>query len=740
MNSPDTNPDAPTVPIEGSQCDRGETPPPETSWGGFTLIARVGRGGFGEVYRAWDPHLQREVALKLLLPGTMSGEAEYEAMLREARALAAIHHPNILPVHGINRHNGRVGFWTDFVHGKTLSAVLREQGKFGAREAASIGLDVARALSAVHRAGLLHRDIKAENVMREEGGRILLMDFGLSSMEKRQTSISGTPNYMAPELYRGEPNTIATDIYSVGVLLFYLLAGDFPAQLGGLSALEALIRLAQRKALADLRPDLPDALLRTVTTAADMDPAKRYTSAGQLASALAESLGVPTQGEIAAHASVQVQGAGNRLKIVAGVMIAVALAGGYASWRAFTPLRTRADGSSRDASSRTGYDQYEKAQELLLRSYKASNVAEAVKGFQAVVASDPSFALAHARLGTAYFIEYGNSHDPKLLEMARESTNRAMNLDPNLAPPYITLSRIAAMQGQTPLAMSQAKKALDLDPRSAEAYGALADAYAAQGNDQRAIDAYQKAIDLAPDDWRWPVRLGSLEFGLSKLDDAIAHFQRGVALAQDNAVAYYDLGIVRMQAGQMAEARKDLEQAIGIEPTASAYSALATTLLLDHQFDQAEQTYRKSIDLDASDYAAWGNLALAYRWSGTNREKAEAAYRKAVELAEAVRKKKPEDPELLVALADYYASLNDGGAARPLLRQALALAPEDLSVAYEAGVTYEAMGERAQAIPLITHALGNGYDKSEFERNPDLAALRADPGFTAALSSASKKN
>ncbi len=181
----------PTIPIGTVTPPTGGepvgAPAPAAAWGGFTLLARVGSGGFGEVYRAWDPHLQREVALKLLLPGAVAGEAEYEAMLREARALASVRHPNIVPVHGIDRHDGRVGFWTDFVRGKTLSVLVGEQGTFGAREAALIGLDVARALSAVHRAGLLHRDIKAENVMREEGGRILLMDFGLSALEQRQT-------------------------------------------------------------------------------------------------------------------------------------------------------------------------------------------------------------------------------------------------------------------------------------------------------------------------------------------------------------------------------------------------------------------------------------------------------------------------------------------------------------------------------------------------------------------------
>ena len=165
----------------------------------------MGKGSFGEVYRAWDPHLERDVGLKILLPRSEGDEAQFKALLREARALAAVRHPNIVPVHGIDEHDGLVGFWTDFVHGKTLASLVREQGPFGYREAVLVGIDVCKALSAVHRAGLLHRDIKAENVMREEGGRILLMDFGLSTLPHLQKDFAGTPVYMAPELFEGAP-------------------------------------------------------------------------------------------------------------------------------------------------------------------------------------------------------------------------------------------------------------------------------------------------------------------------------------------------------------------------------------------------------------------------------------------------------------------------------------------------------------------------------------------------------
>lgn len=139
-----------------------------TTWGAFELREKVGQGGFGEVYRAWDPKLQRDVAVKLLLASRTSGPGGYESMVREARLTAKVRHPNVVSVHGVNFHEGRVGFWTDFVRGKTLSALLAAQGPFAAREAAMIGIELCGALGGVHAAGLLHRDIKPGNVMRED--------------------------------------------------------------------------------------------------------------------------------------------------------------------------------------------------------------------------------------------------------------------------------------------------------------------------------------------------------------------------------------------------------------------------------------------------------------------------------------------------------------------------------------------------------------------------------------------
>src|SRR5271168_3914614 len=384
--------DDPTLPVDDKQSRLANPPPGLAGWGGFSLLERVGHGGFGEVYRAWDAHLEREVALKLLLPGSVGGEEEYRAMLQEARALASVRHPNVVHVYGMDRQDGRVGFWTDFVHGKTLTTLLADQGPFGYREAALIGLDVAKALSAVHRVGLLHRDIKAENVMREEGGRILLMDFGLSALPHQQKDFAGTPLYMAPELFEGAAATVESDIYAVGVLLFFLVTGKHPTDHTSSSGtppprlasdertsdVAADPRTSSRKiwasrAVLDHRPDLPESFARTIDTAIHPNPLKRFSSAGALSSALSEVLVEPTQVGAASNVP-QPESKQTSWWAYAGLILVLLLfAGSIAFYRYAGPAA-----KARSATAVSMNEKYARASGLLRRSDKQSNVTQAV--------------------------------------------------------------------------------------------------------------------------------------------------------------------------------------------------------------------------------------------------------------------------------------------------------------------------------------------------------------------------
>ena len=265
------------------------TPSSGPHWGRLTLLERIGQGTSCEVYRAWDTTLHREVALKLLHQ-TGGQREEQTRLLDEARRLARLRHEHVVQVYGAEQHDGRVGLWMELVRGESLEQVVQTRGLLGAREAALIGLDVCSALAAVHAAGLLHRDVKAQNVMREERGRIVLMDFGTGEELSGTNRLVGTPLYLAPEIFRGQRASAQSDLYSLGVLLFYLVTGKFPVVARSMEELARAHAQRQRQPLRDLRPDVPEAFIRTVERALDSDPTRRFQSVGDLEAGLREAL------------------------------------------------------------------------------------------------------------------------------------------------------------------------------------------------------------------------------------------------------------------------------------------------------------------------------------------------------------------------------------------------------------------------------------------------------------------
>jgi serine/threonine protein kinase/tetratricopeptide (TPR) repeat protein len=271
------------------------------SWGSLLLLDRIGAGRFGDVYRAWDTRLDRHVALKLLRTPVPADRGLPDRAIEEGRLLARVRHPNVLTVYGAECRDGRIGIWTEFVEGQTLETILLERGPMDPDEVIAIGIDLSRAVAAVHDAGLLHRDVKAQNVMREVGGRIVLMDFGTGHDAEqgpaRDGDLSGTPLYLAPEVFTGSRPSVASDVYALAVLLFYLLTGRHPVTGRTLDDVRAGHRERQPERLGDTRPDLPDAFSATIDRGLAVDPARRYDSARAFETALEKVQAVSTQSD-----------------------------------------------------------------------------------------------------------------------------------------------------------------------------------------------------------------------------------------------------------------------------------------------------------------------------------------------------------------------------------------------------------------------------------------------------------
>jgi len=269
---------APAAAVEGQSVGR---------WGHLILRRRIGAGAFGEVFHAHDVWLDHPVALKLLKPEIAKRDSS--RILHEARRLARVRHPNVVNVHGADMHDGRIGFWMDLIEGETLSELL-SRGQLSHGEASHIGREICLALAAVHGASLIHRDVKAQNVMRAfNGGRIILMDFGAGEFTDRPSGdrrMRGTPLYLAPELFEHGSASVATDVYAAGVLLFHLVTKGFPVNGATIDALADAHRRGDRRRLRDERPDLPDSFVSVVERALDPNPEGRFASSGEMYEAL----------------------------------------------------------------------------------------------------------------------------------------------------------------------------------------------------------------------------------------------------------------------------------------------------------------------------------------------------------------------------------------------------------------------------------------------------------------------
>lgn len=267
--------------------------------GTYELQALLGSGGMAVVYRGFDHNLQRPVAVKLLADAIAAQPGIAERFQREARVIARLHHPYIVQVYDYGEADGRAYMVQELLPGPTLDQQLHTWQASGVQptrdEVLSIARHIAEALDAAHAAGILHRDVKPSNIMRNASGALVLTDFGIAKTLREDTNLTqtgmiiGTPNYLSPEQAQGQPLTSASDVYSFGIVLYELLAGQPP--FSNPTPMGVLLDHVQTPppAMQPQRPDLPPAVDAVLQRALAKKPQDRYATAGALASALEQA-------------------------------------------------------------------------------------------------------------------------------------------------------------------------------------------------------------------------------------------------------------------------------------------------------------------------------------------------------------------------------------------------------------------------------------------------------------------
>ena len=265
----------------------------------YEVREQIGRGGYAVVFRVFDRQLERDLAVKTLIPEFAAVPQLAERFRREAQTAAKLSHPNIVPIYFVAGESETACFVMPLIQGETLGARLGREGQLAPRVAMSVAQDIANALDVAHAAGVVHRDIKPDNVLLEfASGRSMLTDFGIAKALQRNSTLTasgviiGTPAYMSPEQAAGDPDIDArSDVYSLAVLVYEMLVGEPPY--GGLNA---QVILAQHVSapipnLAERRPDLGEAMASTFARALQKDRTARFSRAGEFVRELQGGLG-----------------------------------------------------------------------------------------------------------------------------------------------------------------------------------------------------------------------------------------------------------------------------------------------------------------------------------------------------------------------------------------------------------------------------------------------------------------
>jgi tetratricopeptide (TPR) repeat protein/TolB-like protein len=686
------------------------------TWGGFRLVEKVGAGSYGDVYRAWDMTLAREVAVKLLRPGAASSGRLSRRVREEGRALARITHQNVVTVHGVEEHDGRVGLIMEFLRGRTLEDQLESHGRFGAQEATLVGQEICKALAAVHGAGIVHRDVKTRNVMRVDGGRVVLMDFGAGEPlndkgESANARPTGTPLYVAPEVLDGAPATAQSDLYSLGVLLFRLVTADYPFKAATLDELRTAWKTSGPRPIDDLRPDLPQGFSRAVERALRPNPVDRFPSVGAFSQALARALDEPRPP------------AWRRRALVAGLAIALATGAGWLAIRppsdgarpqqaagfidiAVAPIRDVAREGSALASQLT---------EDLVTSL-ASLDRVRVKGAMSLAQVRPDTDLQvrdiATRLGVRWVIAGYLGAGPR----GRTLTLRVLDADSEAQQWTHTEPLSASLAPELPEAMIRAMAAViggvastsPVIPR----HGQNADAQA----------AYLEASALLRN-WNPTAQARARTL----LDHAI-HLDAGYADAYA-ALGRLHLSVASTGVPDQEERYKlaadALTRALTLNPALTDARVSYGDLLLNHDWDwtRAGDEYRQAVETNPSHIQARFRYAM-YLCALSRFDEAIEQGRTAAELDDV--------PAVLhnLALVHFYARQYDEAIA--FFKRRLAAEPGLAQTHFSLGRAQAVAGDYPSAIAELTEAveLSGGFEKGDPDYVAELARTLADSGNT----------
>jgi len=699
----------------------------------YRIIERLGAGGMGEVFLAQDIRLDRKVAIKMLPAKSIGDEQAKKRLFREAKAAATLDHPNICSIYEVGEEGDCAFIVMQYIEGRTLSRIIKNNA-LSPLEVVDVGIQAAEALAEAHSRGVIHRDIKPQNVIVTPRGRVKILDFGLAKIVRDVSSVHtgetesrltdtgevvGTVGYMSPEQLRDLPIDARTDLFSLGVTLYECATGKSAFSGSGKIQISLQIIQSDPPTPSGLNPAVPHELDHIIHKAIAKDADARYQSARamladlyKLQRVLQEGSALYTQpltpAPISSRPPVRkgltstIQKAPFAAKV--GLLLApIVIIGIWLAIRVGSPTAHQPPPEAR------------KWYEDGTRAMRAGAFYEASKQLEQSISIDDGFVLAHARLAQTY-LELDNT------DKAREELLRALSLVrdqsglPSQDSDYV--DAVAATVGQQfPKALEHYRKLADqaAESEKASAYLDLGRAYQRTENIDKAQEYYQKAIEKDSQSAAAYLRLAIL-YGSRRQDSRNAedafhkaqYFYDRMSSQEGRAEVFYQRGVL-VATNQLPEAKKRLEEALEISSNAkNEYQIVKTKLQLS---------------------------ALSYAQGDTQR---------ATELAtEAIDRAQNSRVQYLatsglINLGYALMYRGDLDEADKRLRQALEFAERDKSRSNEARATFalgalsRQKGNPDEAIKLIEKALTfykeAGYPKETSTALIELANAHSDKG------------
>jgi serine/threonine protein kinase/Tfp pilus assembly protein PilF len=763
----------------------------------------LGRGAMGVTYKAFDTNLRCEVALKVIHPRYLADEASRARFLSEARAAAQLRHRNIASVFHLGGKHGEYFYAMELVEGQTIEEWIHRKGPLECFVALDIALQVTRALIATGIRQFVHRDVKPSNIMlcTEADGAIVakLIDFGLvkdaaaqsvsASSNPVRNGFIGTPHFASPEQFEGKATDARTDIYSLGVTLWYMLSGKPPFD--GTRDEIRQKQLSGPLPLAQLK-GIPRTVVDLIRRMLEADPTKRPQSPEVLKQQLNDCI-------IAIDVAKQKHR--RRLAystLAAAVIITSLMAASYILHHKFVPSAASEVGSEKSIAvlpfqnlsgdPDNAYFASGIQDEILTRLSKISDLKVIARTSVQHYHSKPDNLPAIGKqLGVAYFLE-GSAQksadavrvNVQLIKAANDSHVWADTFDRNLTDIFVVETEIAkavadSLQAKLTGSEKQAiaakptenaeahelylkarffwnkrtssdlktaiqffNQAIEKDPSYALAYAGLADAYAlltayaaapVSESLPRAEIAAKKALELDESLAEAHTSLGLLLFYNLDFPGSTKEFERAIALNPNYATAHhwYGLGPLRC-VGDSDKAIAELKRALQLDPLSLIINAdLGVGLVTARRYSEAIARLRKAVEMDPYFYYAHFNLGKALQLNG-QLDEAMTEYKKAAALND--------DPLVLGLLAQCYAKLGQRADALKTLEQLQQIATQRYVWNYTFALVHIALGENDKAIDYLERDYRDhtDYEIALIKVDPMLDPLRGDPRFQALVS------